>query len=413
VARHEEAAVIGYLVNHYPAPSHTFIRREIHALEKLGTPVARFSVRPHAALADPADVAESEKTRVLLDAGAFALVGAVLRSILASPARFWRALTGVRALARREGSFRVAHVAWLAEACLLKEWLETAGCAHLHVHFATNPASVGYLCRMLGGPPWSFTVHGSDELPHLRELSVDRKLASASFAVAVSEYGRARILDALRTDGAHPVELVRCGLDRAQLARAVAPFPAQPRLVCVARLSPEKAHHVLLRAAALLRDRDVAFSLDLLGDGPCSEEISRDIDALELRDRVFLRGWVPSHEIRGQLDRARVSVLASHMEGLPVSIMESLAAGRPAVATAVGGVPELVRPGESGWLVPPGDPEALAGALAESLALPLPALREMGERGRAIVSALHDVETEASKLAALFASSRAAAPRAN
>lgn len=394
--------MIGYLVNLYPAGSHTFIRREIAALEEQGIAVARFSIRPSGELADPADRAEAERTSVILRAGAGRLVAATLRHLLSNPRRFCRAsLTSLR-LARREGRLRFAHAAWLAEACVLREWLARAGCTHLHVHFATNPAAVGLLCRELGGPPWSFTVHGSEELPRLAELSVDEKLASASFAAAVSEFGVAKLREVARPGDAAKPCVIRCGLDRAHLTAPVAPLPAEPRLVCVARFSPEKGHEVLIEAARRLRDRGVSFELTLIGDGPSRGAIETQIAALGLGDHVQLCGWIPSHAIREQLDRARFSVLASHMEGLPVSLMESLAAGRPAVATAVSGIPELIRPGTSGWLVPPGDPSALADALRDALATPDELLRQMGARGRELVEELHDAAVEARKLAERF-----------
>src|SRR5262249_42051243 len=155
---------VAYLVNQYPHVSHSFIRREVVALEALGVPVERFSVRPSPAdLVDPADRAERDRTYVLLAAGPAGLLAAALGTAASRPVRWARALALAVRLGRRSQRGVVRHLAYLAEACLLMRRLRDCGAGHLHAHFGTNPAAVALLTRVLGGPPYSFTVHGPEE----------------------------------------------------------------------------------------------------------------------------------------------------------------------------------------------------------------------------------------------------------
>ena len=396
--------MIAYLVNQYPKISHTFIRREIRALEERGLRILRLSIRSSGEkFEDPADRDEERQTRVVMAGGARALGQALLRRMLGDPRAFVRAVALLARVVRREGRPRPAHLAYLAEACLIREWLVRERCTHLHAHFATNPATVALLCRALGGPPYSFTLHGFEELDDAERLSVDVKVAHSAFAIAISDYGRERMRAICGGANDDKLHVLRCGLDQRSLTRPIPELPTAPRVACVARLSEEKGHRVLLAAAALLARAGEAFELVLVGDGPLRGEIEAQVRSEKLEGRVRITGWMSGADVERELDAARVTVLASYGEGLPVVLMESLAAGRPAIATAITAIPELIVPGVTGWLVPPGDARALADALRSALHTDLATLARMGEEGRARVRELHDIEVQAERLAGLFA----------
>jgi glycosyltransferase involved in cell wall biosynthesis len=141
--------------------------------------------------------------------------------------------------------------------------------------------------------------------------------------------------------------------------------PPPPRIVGAAgRLSPEKGFDVLVDAIALTRDHDQDVGFVIFGDGPCRPALVQQIASLGLTGSVVLAGF------RADLDRylphMDLLVLPSHTEGLPNVVLEACAAGVPVVATAVGGTPEVVEDGVSGFLVPPGDPVVLASAICEA-----------------------------------------------
>ena len=397
---------VAYLVNQYPKVSHSFIRREILALERQGVTVERFAVRGGGDdFPDPADRLERERTRYLLQQGILGLLGAALAMAATRPLRFARALGLAATMWRRSSRTPFHHLAYLAEACRLVRWTDAARVDHLHAHFGTNPAEVAMLARELGGPPYSFTVHGPEEFDSPGALGLAEKGRRASFVVAVSSFGRSQLLRWLPTPAWPKVEVVHCGLEPAFHRDAPAGSPAAPRLVCVGRLCEQKGQLLLLEAARRVIASGRPLELVLAGDGEMRDEVEARIDALGLRPNVSITGWVAGERVRDEILAARALVLPSFAEGLPVVIMEAMALRRPVISTFVGGIAELVRQGEDGWLVPPGDVVALGAAIELCLATPPSRLAEIGAGARARVLERHSADVEAVKLAALFARS--------
>jgi colanic acid/amylovoran biosynthesis glycosyltransferase len=403
-APHAGPFKVAYLVNQYPAVSHSFIRREIVALESHGVAVERFSIRPPpTALVDPADVAEQRKTHVLLGAGPLRLLVALVAAALAAP-RAW--LTALRAAVRvggRSDRGRLRHLIYLAEACLLLRLLRAAGGVdHLHAHFGTNSAAVAMFTRMLGGPSYSFTVHGPEEFDHPAELSLREKIQHAGAVVAISDFGRSQIYRWIPLPEWPKVHVVRCGVDAAFLAGGPQPIADNRRLVCVGRLSEQKGQLLILDALALLATQGVTVELVLAGDGPLREVIERRLRELALDATVRITGWASNDTVRQEMLAARVLLLPSFAEGLPVVLMEALALGRPAITTYVAGIPELVEDGVSGWLIPAGSVDAMARAIRRALEAPVADLARMGRAGALAAGARHDAHREAGRLAQLF-----------
>ncbi len=394
---------VAYLVNQYPRTSHSFIRRELQALEALGVEVWRYSLQPAGeALSFEADRLEAAKTRIVLAGGLPALLLAAASVALRRPAAFVGALRLAFTMGWRSDRGLPRHLAYLAEACLLLGWLERAGVQHLHAHFGTNPAAVAALCRRLGGPTFSFTVHGPEEFDKPEFLALGEKIRLASFVVAISSFGRSQLFRWARHADWPKLQVVRCGVGDDLLAAPLTPVPAAPRLVCVARLSEQKGHLLLVEAAGRLAAEGVAFELTLVGDGPLRPAVEALIARLGLGERVRLAGWMDGEQVRAQLLASRALVLPSFAEGLPVVVMEALALGRPVVSSAVAGTPELVETGVTGWLVPAGSVEGLVAAMRAALAADPAQLAVLGRAGAARVAANHDAGREAARLAALF-----------
>jgi glycosyltransferase involved in cell wall biosynthesis/GT2 family glycosyltransferase len=387
-----------YLTTAYPEVSHTFIRREILELERRGHAVLRMSIRaPVSALVDPADRAERLRTFYVLEHPG-AVLGAALRQALAEPAHFARALLAALRMSKRSERGLRRHLAYLLEACCVRRELERARVQHLHAHFGTNSAAVARLSRLLGGPTYSLTIHGPDEFDAPLGLSLAEKVADSAFTVAISHFCAAQLTRWVQPEHWDRIRIARCSVD-ADFMQDPRPIPGESRmLVCVGRLSAQKAQLHLIDAAAHLAARGVDFELVLAGDGELRATVEERIAKAGLDTRVRLTGWVSAAQVRELLHESRALVLPSSAEGLPVVIMEAFALGRPVVSTPVGGISELVEPGVSGWLVPAGDVQALVGALQSVLDAALPALEEMGSAGRARVLERHQTATEVDKL---------------
>jgi glycosyltransferase involved in cell wall biosynthesis len=399
---------VAYLVNQYPKVSHSFIRREILALERRGVAVQRIAVRGwEGVLADEEDKQERERTQYLLQDGLRPLAAAALRAFAASPARWLRGLATALRMGRRADRPLPYHLVYFAQACRVLEWLRASGASHLHAHFGTNSAEVAMLVNALGGPKYSFTVHGPEEFDKPEFLGLGEKIRRADFVAAVSSYGRSQLYRWVEHAHWPKVKVVHCGLERAFHDVPPSDPPAVPRLVCVGRLCEQKGQLLLVEAARLLAERGIPFELVLAGDGEMRAELESQVASLGLGGRVRITGWISSAQVRDEILASRALVLASFAEGLPVVIMEAMALRRPVITTFVAGIPELVRSGEGGWLFPAGDVHELAAAMQACLEAPAAVLAAMGRAAHERVLARHDIDTEAAKLAGLFAASRA------
>ncbi|MEO6747856.1 MAG: glycosyltransferase [Caldimonas sp.] len=404
------AVIVGYLINQYPKVSHSFIRREILALERLGLHVKRFAVRGwEGPFIDPADQREHSLTRYLMGDGILALAAPTLRALVTRPARFFEALRLALRLGRHADRPLAYHLVYLAQACRLVEWLRTAQVRHLHAHFGTNPAEVALLVQALGGPPYSFTVHGPEEFDRPEALKLRAKIEHATFVVAVSSYGRSQLFRWASFATWPKVKVVHCGLERSfhEGAENGSP-PSAPRLVCVGRLCEQKGQMLLVEAVHRVVSRGHSCELVLAGDGEMRGDVEAAIQRYGLRDSVRITGWISGDAVRAEILNARALVLASFAEGLPVALMEAMALGRPVITTFVAGIPELVTHGQSGWLVPAGDVDALANALEVCIQASTDDLERMGQAARERALARHDIDVEAAKLAVLFTAPRAA-----
>lgn len=396
---------IAYLTNQYPKISHTFIRREIDAVLRADSnlEVFRYSIRPTPdRLLDPADIAEQQVTDVVLNHGFLNLLLATLRVLLTRPLKFLKSFLMAFRLGRHASQGFLWHLFYLAEAAWLLLQFQTKQISHVHVHFGTNPATVALLCRVLGGPTYSFTVHGPEEFDRPESLHLRTKIEHCKFVVAVSSFGRSQLCRWSAFRDWHKIQVVNCGLPSEDLDQNETPIEDNRRLVCVGRLSEQKGQFLLVEAARILRDAGMDFQLILVGDGELRKEIEQLIAAAKLQNCVRLIGWQTSQQVRDWLQRSRAFVLPSFAEGLPVSIMEAFAAGRPVVSTYIAGIPELVRQSQNGWLVPAGSSAALAAALKDVLETSTNVLSEMGSQGKRLVQVQHRADSEAIKLARHF-----------
>lgn len=393
---------IAYFTNQYPAPSHTFIQREIAALEARGHDLHRYAIRHSSTpLVDPDDILEADKTRYVLRIGFVGLVVHILGSVLKNPLGMLRAIAHAKMYADAAGRTYVIHMAYLLEAAILADWCRRDKIEHLHAHFGTNPSTIAALAHQISGIKFSFTAHGADEFDRPKGWGLGHKIRAASFTVAVCSWGRGQLMRWAPPDDWKKIHVVHCGIDKKYLVDETHALSTQKRLLCVARLSPEKGHILLLEAARILRNEGHEFELVFAGDGALRSYLEREVARLELSDIVRFLGTISQQDVRKEMLLARAFVLPSFAEGLPVVLMETMALKRPAISTYVAGIPELVRP-DNGWLIPAGDAYALSQAMAEALTAGESELMQKGEVGRRHALERHDIQASAAKLEQLM-----------
>lgn len=394
---------IAYLVSQYPAPSHTFIRREVEALRRRGLDVETFSIRP-AESQSAADRAEEERTFYVLPPPVWSLASDLLITFVRRPQRW---LSTLRATVRHRlpglNPF-LKSFAYFAEAMRLAAEMERRGTTHLHNHFATAASHVGLAVTRYLGTSWSLALHGLGDLSGPRLPLLAEKVAACRFVVSVTHYGVEQTKQRIRKEDWPKLKVVRCGVEVGRL-----PAPAHARsgskrpleILSVGRLSPEKGQVGLLEAFSIALRRGLDARLVLIGGGPDEANIRAAVAERNLGARVELRGRQPEETVLSAMARADLFVLSSLMEGLPVVLMEALALELPVIAPDITGIPELVEHGTTGLLFQAGDWAELAERMLAMAGDPLLRAR-LAAAGKERVLGTFDVARAVEPLVALF-----------
>ena len=398
---------IAYLTSQYPAPSHTFIRREIAELRQSGMNIKTYSIRaPVSGLESDLDKQAQHETSYILAQGIARYTTAHARAMFSRPISYFRLLKD--GLNHRAPGFKalIWSIFHFAESIVLAAHLKRDDIVHLHNHFANSAANVGMLAAKFAQIPWSLTLHGISETDYPAGLLLADKIATAQFVACVSWFGRAQAMRISSPDHWHKFHIVRCGIDLRMLPEQIADKQLLQRerkqLVCVARLSSEKGHLGLLRALKGLNARGIAAELILVGDGPEEDRIVRETENMDLKSQVQFVGRKSERETLDIIARSDILVLPSFMEGLPVVLMEAMALGVPVVTSQVAGIPELVENGRTGLLFHPADWDGLEQALADMLS-DTKARENMAKAAKAVIMQEFDIRRATQVLPGLFA----------
>ena len=415
---------IGYIIRSYPRLSQTFIVNEILAVEGLGCPLHLFPITdPREPIVQaqvgqvraPADYLEQAGRR-----GRLASLRDHLGALLASPLGYlharryvaWRADLdqGYTSATRREC---LAMALYLA-ALLRREARAGRPIAHLHAHFAHDPTLIALLAQQLTGISFSFTAHARDlvQIPaHVLAERIERATATLTCSGTNMEYVDTTLPERLHAK----VRLIHHGVNLDGFAPAPGDGPdadaGAPLILSVGRLVEKKGFPDLIDACAELRRAGLPFRCAIYGEGPLAGALQQQIDRLGLADAVRLAGACSQQELIPVLQRADLFALASFVtddgdrDGIPNVLVEAMACGLPVVSTTVAGIPELVKPGQNGLLVPPRDVAGLAEALAALLRDP-EQRQALGRRARQTVVAHFDLQAAAREIVGLFAGQR-------
>ncbi|MFT4217169.1 MAG: glycosyltransferase [Micropruina sp.] len=394
---------IAYLTGEYPRATDTFIQREILAVERAGVEVERFSVRrtgdEH--MVGPQQLSERAATTYLLSSPLPSILGDLRAAARRSPKRFFSTLK-LAVKTRRLGLRGTAkQAAYFVEAAHLAEEMRRRGVTHLHNHFADACCTVAMLASELSGIPFSFTLHGPGIFFEAHEWKVGTKIGKSAFCATISSFARAQASILCSPADWHRVRIVHCGVELPEIDLDAVREAGPPRLLFVGRLDKVKGVTVLFDAVAELATSGAKLELTLVGDGPQRAELEARAAALGIDGAVRFTGYQSQPAVQEHLRRCDVFVLPSFAEGVPVSLMEAMAQGKPVIATNVGGVTELVTDGVNGRVVIPGNVAALRDAIAELVADEQKRKR-FGIAGRSRVAEEFASDIEARRLVTLF-----------
>ncbi len=401
-------ARLAYVVSRFPKLTETFILREILELQRLGWPLELYSVKHEREAVRQPDVAPLEPTAHFLEAVSTRTLSANARLFSRSPRLYTRLLTNVVWGNRASADFLTKGLATFPGTIELAERMRRSQVSHIHACWATHPALLALLAAEIVGVGFSFTVHAHELFVNPTMLA--EKVRRARFVVTVSEFNRRRLCDLVGPAAVTKVEVVHCGIDLGTYHYE----PREPRAVAtsilaVGSLQEYKGFDCLVRACALIREAAPRqrFTCNIIGAGPLRRSLERLIASFGLQSEIRLLGGHNNHAVRRCMEQSDTMVVPSivarngQMDGIPVVLMEAMAVGLPVVASDLSGIPELVRHGETGLLVPPGDPVAIRDAVLECWRAPKAAV-ERAWRGRQLVEREFDLATNVSRLAGLF-----------
>jgi len=403
-----DAPATAYLVWRFPLLTETFVLRELNAVADRGAfPIELFALRP-----GRDETVHSMATRWLRCVRPASIPRGCLALLYLTATRPRAVMRVMRGLVRDYSSDPRGLLQGLAVVVLaasLVPAIRTRRVAHIHAHFATQPAEAAWALAAFTGATYSVTAHAYDLFMSTRGL--DRRIRGASFVACISDYNR-RFLEA-RGNGGVEYPLVHCGVATREMRRpAHAPNAESTRLIMVSSFQAKKGHAVLVEAigrSAALR----SVSVDLVGSGPLEASVKNLVLAAGLGDRFSFHGPQPEEVVRRMVARADALVQPSvvapdgDMDGIPNALIEAMALGVPVVSTAVSGIPELVVDGVTGVLVRPGDPEALAAGIRRVIEDP-EAARERAVAGLAKVGAEFEISSSAATMTRLLARALAA-----
>lgn len=405
-ARPASTGKVAYVMSRFPKLTETFVLNEIRAVERLGVQTEIYPL-----LREQQTVVHDEAAPLVARARFQPMVSlpvlmANLETMVTRPSAYLSLWIEVLRKTWGSANFFFGAIGILPKCVWMAREMQSDGISHLHAHFANHPAVAAFAVHRLTGIPYSFTAHGFDL--HVDRRMLPEKVEAAAFVVAISSYNKSMIVEECLGRHADKVHVVHCGVDpewfgqrRSSAARSRFEF------VCVASFEPVKGHRYLIGACERLLTRGVDFVCHLIGDGPRRKDIERQITESALNDVIVLHGARTRREVARLVSRSDAAVLASaptrsgKREGIPVALMEAMSAGLPVVASRTGGIPELVNHEHNGFLVPPGDPAALADAL-ERLAVDESLRERLGRAGRETILREFDQERCAADLVGLI-----------
>jgi len=401
---------IAYVV---PTPSlYTFVANEIIEVVKAGHTVVIVPLHS----GEPARVRHKTFERLLrVETWPAALINLevlllAMAMLMKHPVRALLSLFGLH-LSAGFNVWAHASLLMIAPKALATGWrLSGSNVDRIHAHFASHTATCAAIGGYLSGIPFSFTAHAYDiyhrSYRH-RNDTLDWKLRHAAQIFTVSRYAASRLL-ARWPSIADRVHTVYVGIPLGLFEEAaVLPLDGRLRLLCVANFQEKKGLETLIQACAILRERCFPFRLKIRGEGPLRRKLADRISQLRLSAYVDLGRPVPQEEVARLMRECHIFVMPSQadrhgdMDGVPTVFMEAMATGRPVISCPISGIPELVRDGETGLLVPPENPTALAEAIIR-LASDEALRGKLGRQARALVEEQHDQEFTTRRLVHLM-----------
>lgn len=353
---------IAYVMSRFPLLSETFILREMDEVENQGGEIALYPL-----ICENPEVVHDEAKKWIprrncISFFSFELLAANFKMMLKKPATYLSTLFKVLYWNLPSPKFFIRTLVIFPKAILTAEKLQKENVNHIHCHYATHPALLAYVIKQLTGIPYSITIHSHDIYDN--HVMLEQKLKEAEILITISQFNVVYLEKLLGNWIDAKTKVIHCGINPSKFTARENKPKSQPfNILQIGSLHWKKGQTDLIRAAKLLTEKITDFSITIIGEGPERKNLEALIDELGVQNYIKLAGAKSQDQVRSILPQADCYIQSSVSEGIPVSIMEALACRLPVIATGITGIPEIVIDHETGYLIPPNNPEALAKAI--------------------------------------------------
>lgn len=384
---HMKNISLTYIIGTYPGLTTTFIDREIRALQQQEVRVRIISIRkPHTILSS--DQTELQKiTSYLIPTAWLKFVVAHLRFAFQKPNVYFGVLLELLNSPHPDFTARLKTFLHFATGVYAAQLISEQPCDHLHAHFVDRASTVALVAGRLLNIPYSVTAHANDI--YLNPILLPLKLSHASFVATCTEYNRQHLQKVIHLNG--KLHCLYHGLDLESYPPSAShEMDLIPTIISVGQLKEKKGFQYLLQACQILKSKDYVFNCQIIGEGNLRPELERQIHEFSLQDFVTLRGALPHESVIEEYQHSTLFVLPcitgsdGDRDGIPNVILEAMAMQLPVISTQHSGIPEVIKNGINGVLVPPADADKLAYAIATLIDDPFMRTR-LGKFGRRTV----------------------------
>jgi glycosyltransferase involved in cell wall biosynthesis len=394
---------IAYLLSAYPDFHETFVAREVEGMRQSGIPLRVYSLKrpsPDAYLY-PDHAKLVRYLPFLFDAR---VIAGTLKALVRHPLAVAKAIGWLTSVYWRRPKELAKAIAILPKTLTIAGELEGTDVA-VHAHWATIPTSAAVVIQMVSGRPFSITAHAWDiYLPEKSELR--DKIRRCSGLVTCTAYNVQYLRSVVIDEASRAkINLNYHGIDLSKMTPTTRQrAPGTPlKVVAVGRLVEQKGFSLLVEAVGLAAKAGQQVEVTLIGDGPLQASLEQLAEQHGVRDRILFAGRVGHAQTIATMCASDVliapSVIAKNgdRDGIPNVILEAMACGLPIIGSAVSGIPEVVRTGDTGHLVPPEDAAAVAQGIAALYADPVKS-HEMGGNARRFIEKRFGIDGNVAEL---------------
>lgn len=398
---------IAYLVSRFPKLSETFILREMIAMRNDGWEISLYPL-----ILEKTSMFHPEAEPWLKELFFFPglsreVIFENIKLLFRKTGKYISVFLQVVLGNIQSPSFLIRAFVIFPKAVRMAGHMKSSEISHIHAHFATHPALAAWIIHRLAGITYSITIHAHDL--YVNKTMLERKVLDAAFVVVISEFNKNFLIQHVDSIAKGKIHVIHCGVDFRSLPISKPENLEDDRfhIISIGSLQPYKGMQYLIRACQLLRDRGLFIECKIIGGGKERKKLETLLVSHGLQQVVTMLGSKTQEDVFRNLSKSQCYVQPSvvepsgKMEGIPVSIMEALACGLPVIASEISGIPELVRPGKTGYLVPPADPMALADAIENVYKNSREAAR-LAQAGQKLVREEFDLFSNVKKLSQLF-----------